>query len=596
MSPTPVTFTTADRARDLHLGGDRRGGRRALRPRPADDRPVRPQHLPHPAGARRPAPRGRPVRGAAVRVPADRLPPARRGGGRPLRRRARPRSWSAPGRTRSSTSWPRRSSRPAARAVVPTPTYAMYRVLTEQRRRDRRRRPAAGRGRRLGARPRRRPRGRRDPARPSSGCAARTTRPPCPSPTARSTPSSPAWPPTPPRPGASHPSSSSTRPMPSSSGPRWSACAPTYPNLVVVRTASKAYALAGLRVGFAVARPEMIARLNPFRPPGSVSTVSVTARHRGAPRSGHPRAPTSTASTRERDAPDRRPPRDRLVGRSVGDELPAGRLRERRARGRRSRRRLLSRGLVPRTFGGGPPAGRPPAADRPRPRRERPARSRPPRDRGDRRDDDAARRPSTIGPREGRRVTVARTTRETDITVTLGLDGVGPRRHRDRHRLLRPPAGLARPPRPVRPRDRTPTATSRSTSTTRSRTSALVLGAAFAEALGDRAGIAASATSSVPMDESLATAVVDVGGRPYAVIDLPFRGERVGGAAAPARRARARGVRPDGRRDAPPRGTGRNDHHLAEAAFKALGRALRVACELDPRRERRRLDQGRRSE
>ncbi|OGO56099.1 MAG: hypothetical protein A2Z32_11365, partial [Chloroflexi bacterium RBG_16_69_14] len=49
-----------------------------------------------------------------------------------------------------------------------------------------------------------------------------------------------------------------------------------HPNLIVVRTASKAYALAGLRVGFAVARPEVIARLNPFRPPGSVSTVSVT--------------------------------------------------------------------------------------------------------------------------------------------------------------------------------------------------------------------------------------------------------------------------------------------------------------------------------
>ncbi|MFL5642408.1 MAG: pyridoxal phosphate-dependent aminotransferase, partial [Chloroflexota bacterium] len=50
----------------------------------------------------------------------------------------------------------------------------------------------------------------------------------------------------------------------------------TYPDLITVRTASKAYALAGLRVGFAVARPEVIARLNPFRPPGSVSTVSVT--------------------------------------------------------------------------------------------------------------------------------------------------------------------------------------------------------------------------------------------------------------------------------------------------------------------------------
>ncbi|MEX1171795.1 MAG: histidinol-phosphate transaminase [Chloroflexota bacterium] len=47
-------------------------------------------------------------------------------------------------------------------------------------------------------------------------------------------------------------------------------------NLIVVRTASKAYALAGLRVGFAVARPDVVARLNPVRPPGSVSTVSVT--------------------------------------------------------------------------------------------------------------------------------------------------------------------------------------------------------------------------------------------------------------------------------------------------------------------------------
>lgn len=49
-----------------------------------------------------------------------------------------------------------------------------------------------------------------------------------------------------------------------------------YPNLIVVRTISKAYALAGLRVGFAVAPSEVIARLNPYRPPGSVSVVSVT--------------------------------------------------------------------------------------------------------------------------------------------------------------------------------------------------------------------------------------------------------------------------------------------------------------------------------
>jgi histidinol-phosphate aminotransferase len=49
-----------------------------------------------------------------------------------------------------------------------------------------------------------------------------------------------------------------------------------HPNLIVVRTASKAYALAGLRVGFALARPETIARIAPYRPPGSIATTSVT--------------------------------------------------------------------------------------------------------------------------------------------------------------------------------------------------------------------------------------------------------------------------------------------------------------------------------
>jgi histidinol-phosphate aminotransferase len=49
-----------------------------------------------------------------------------------------------------------------------------------------------------------------------------------------------------------------------------------YPRLVVVRTVSKAYALAGLRVGFAIARRETLARIEPYRPPGSVSTVSVS--------------------------------------------------------------------------------------------------------------------------------------------------------------------------------------------------------------------------------------------------------------------------------------------------------------------------------
>ncbi len=50
-----------------------------------------------------------------------------------------------------------------------------------------------------------------------------------------------------------------------------------YPNLVVVRTASKAYALAGLRVGFAIATADTVRRIAPYRPPGSISTISATA-------------------------------------------------------------------------------------------------------------------------------------------------------------------------------------------------------------------------------------------------------------------------------------------------------------------------------
>ena len=113
---------------------------------------------------------------------------------------------------------------------------------------------------------------------------------------------------------------------------------------------------------------------------------------------------------------------------------------------------------------------------------------------------------------------------------------------------------------------------------------ALVLGAALAHALGDRSGIARFGDAAVPMDESVATTVVDVGGRPYAVVDLPFRGKRAGKLPleliehALESFARAGGVTLN------LKGRGRNDHHLAEAAFKALGRALCAAVTVDPRR------------
>jgi imidazoleglycerol-phosphate dehydratase len=113
---------------------------------------------------------------------------------------------------------------------------------------------------------------------------------------------------------------------------------------------------------------------------------------------------------------------------------------------------------------------------------------------------------------------------------------------------------------------------------------ALVLGTAFATALGDRAGIQRFGEASVPMDESLATAVVDVGGRPYATVDLPFRGERAGGLPLQLVEHALESFARTSGTTLHVRGTGRNDHHLAEAAFKALARAMRAACEPDPRR------------
>ena len=114
---------------------------------------------------------------------------------------------------------------------------------------------------------------------------------------------------------------------------------------------------------------------------------------------------------------------------------------------------------------------------------------------------------------------------------------------------------------------------------------ALVLGAALAAALGDRAGIQRFGDAAVPMDEAIASAVIDLGGRPYAVIDLPFRSDRIGALSTQLVEHALEAFARTAGATLHVKGTGRNDHHLAEAAFKALARALRAACAGDPRRD-----------
>ena len=113
---------------------------------------------------------------------------------------------------------------------------------------------------------------------------------------------------------------------------------------------------------------------------------------------------------------------------------------------------------------------------------------------------------------------------------------------------------------------------------------ALCLGEALGTALGDRTGIHRFGDARVPMDEAIAEATVDVGGRPYSVTDLELANPAIGNLTAQniphALEAFARSAGITMHVTA----TGRNDHHVAEAAFKALARALRAAVSPDPRR------------
>jgi imidazoleglycerol-phosphate dehydratase len=112
----------------------------------------------------------------------------------------------------------------------------------------------------------------------------------------------------------------------------------------------------------------------------------------------------------------------------------------------------------------------------------------------------------------------------------------------------------------------------------------ICLGQAFRESLGDKAGIRRYGHFAVPMDETLCTVVLDLGGRAYFVFQVDFPTQKIGDFdtelvfdfwQAFATNAQCNlhvNVH-----------YGRNSHHMAEAIFKAAARALRIAAEPDPR-------------
>lgn len=182
-----------------------------------------------------------------------------------------------------------------------------------------------------------------------------------------------------------------------------------------------------------------------------------------------------------------------------------------------------------------------------------------------------------------RRATITRKTGETDVMVTLDLDGsgkvdvetgVGFFDHMlnafGRHALV----DLA-----VRAKGDTWVDDHHTVEDV-----GIVMGRAIAQALGDRSGITRFSDACVPMDEALVLAAVDISGRGELFWDVPIAAEKVGsfdtelGHEFFAGLARDAGITLHLRRMA-----GENAHHVLECTFKAAARALRLACGPDPR-------------
>lgn len=314
--------------------------------------------------------------------------------------------------------------------------------------------------------------------------------------------------------------------------------------VVVLRTFSKAFGLAGARVGYALADRETALELNLRQAPLPVSGVSA--------------ALALAALASPPDVSAQLEERARLAAglRALGLEPPASHanflyvplddpapLAE----------ALLRSGVVVRVL---------PEAIRISVR--------------DREDDDllleslarALDRPAPVAPAGGRRSRHLRATAETSIRVRLALDGSARVRVQTGAGLydhlleqLAFHAGLDLALEGVGDLETGPHHTAED--------AALAFGEALDRALGDRRGIARYGDAVVPMDDALARAAVDLGGRPWAELELERDPELAGHVLSSLAQA--------GRLALHVEASGRDPHHVAEAAFKAVGRALRAA-------------------
>jgi imidazoleglycerol-phosphate dehydratase len=112
----------------------------------------------------------------------------------------------------------------------------------------------------------------------------------------------------------------------------------------------------------------------------------------------------------------------------------------------------------------------------------------------------------------------------------------------------------------------------------------IVLGRAFRAALGDRSGIRRFGSAIVPLDEALCEAVVDISGRSYLAYNVPIKQERVGSFQTELVHDFMKGLSDEiGMNLHFNLKSGRNPHHIIEAVFKSLARAMDQATAIEPR-------------
>jgi imidazoleglycerol-phosphate dehydratase len=179
-----------------------------------------------------------------------------------------------------------------------------------------------------------------------------------------------------------------------------------------------------------------------------------------------------------------------------------------------------------------------------------------------------------------RKSTIKRTTQETDISLVLNLDGTG------KHDINTGIKMLDHLISQTAKHGRLDLKLTASGDDEHHVTEdiAICLGKALNEALGEKLGIARMADAIVPMDEALASVAVDLSGRGYCVLDAEFKKNDMRGFHSDLIRHFLESFAMEGRLNLHARVLyGTNDHHKAEALFKALGRALDIATRIDTR-------------